>query len=145
VKISLKSAATSAAAVAAIGAAAAAPAAVADPLPTPQQLATLCAQATDPNVSYTGKQNLVQGGINPEDGHAADHDLHKAAKDGKFPQQFNVTNIAPAGPNQAQADVAITGPKLAGPVGKHLLFADVNGNWELTHDSALALLQAATS
>jgi hypothetical protein len=145
VKITLKSVATSATAAAAIGFAAVQPVAVADPLPSPQQLATLCAQATDPSVSYTTKQNLVQGGISPEDGHAADHDLRKAAHDGKFPQQFNVTNIAPAAPGEAQADVAITGPKLAGPVGKHLLFANQGGNWVLTHDSALALLQAATS
>jgi hypothetical protein len=74
----------------------------------------------------------------------ADHDLRKAYRDGKFPEQFNVTNIDPAGPNMAQADVAITGPKFAGPVTKHLLFVNQGGNWILQHDSALALLQAAT-
>jgi hypothetical protein len=74
----------------------------------------------------------------------ADHDLRKAFRDGKFPETFNVTNIAPAGPNVAQADVAISGPKFAGPVTKHLAFIDQGGNWILQHDSAIGLIQAAT-
>jgi hypothetical protein len=114
-------------------------------LPTPDQLAGLCNQVTDPGVSYTNKTSLVQGGISPDDGHGADHDLRKAYHDGKFPESFNVTNIQPAGPNEATADVAISGPKFAGPVTKNLLFANQGGNWVLTHDSALALVQAATA
>ena len=113
-------------------------------LPTPDQLSSLCTQATDPGVSYTTKTNLVENGITPDEGHVADHDLRKAYRDGKFPETFNVTNIAPAGPNAAQADVAISGPKFAGPVTKHLAFINQGGNWILQHDSALALLQAAT-
>src|SRR5262249_3077321 len=113
-------------------------------LPTPQQLSSLCNQVTDPGVSYTTKTNLVENGITPDEGHVADHDLRKAYRDGKFPEQFNVTNIQPAGPNMAQADVAITSPKFVGPVTKHLLFVNQGGNWILQHDSALALLQAAT-
>jgi hypothetical protein len=114
-------------------------------LPTPDQLANLCTQATDPGVSYTTKINLVENGITPDEGHVADHDLRKAYRDGKFPETFNVTNIAPAGPNAAQADVAISGPRFAGPVTKHLAFVNQGGNWVLQHDAALALLQAATS
>jgi hypothetical protein len=113
-------------------------------LPTPDQLSSLSTQATDPGVSYTTKTNLVENGITPDEGHVADHDLRKAYRDGKFPETFNVTNIAPAGPNAAQADVAISGPKFAGPVTKHLVFINQGGNWILQHDSALALLQAAT-
>ncbi len=114
-------------------------------LPTPEQLANLCTQATDPGVSYTTKINLVENGISPQEGHVADHDLRKAYRNGNFPEQFNVTNIQPAGPNMAQADVAISGPKFAGPVTKHLVFINQGGNWILQHDSALALLQAATA
>jgi hypothetical protein len=114
-------------------------------LPTPDQLSSLCTQATDPGVSYTTKTNLVENGITPDEGHLADHDLRKAYREGKFPETFNVTNIAPAGPNAAQADVAISGPKFAGPVTKHLFFVNQGGNWVLQHDAALALLQAATS
>ena len=96
-------------------------------------------------VSYTTKTNLVENGITPDEGHVADHDLRKAYRDGKFPETFNVMNIAPAGPNAVQADVAISGPKFAGPVTKHLAFINQGGNWVLQHDAALALVQAATS
>ncbi|MDT5255247.1 MAG: hypothetical protein QOD10_327 [Mycobacterium sp.] len=113
-------------------------------LPSPDQLSDLCNQVTDPGVSYTTKTNLVENGISPGEGHVADHDLRKAYRDGKFPETFNVTNIEPAGPNVAQADVAISGPKFAGPVTKHLAFIDQGGNWILQHDSAIGLIQAAT-
>ena len=43
-----------------------------------------------------------------------------------------------------QADVAISGPRFAGPVTEHLAFVNQGGNWVLQHDAALALLQAAT-
>jgi hypothetical protein len=114
-------------------------------LPTPDQLSGLCAQVTDPGVSYTNKTSMVQNGITPDEGRVADHDLRKAFRDGKFPEQFAVTNIQPAGPNVATADVAISGPKLAGPVTKNLAFVNQGGNWVLQHDSALALVQAATA
>ena len=114
-------------------------------LPTPEQLSSLCTQVTDPGVSYTTKTSLVENGISPQEGRGADHDLRKAYREGKFPESFAVTNIAPAGPNAAQADVAISGPKFAGPLTKHLIFVNQGGNWILQHGSALALLQAATS
>ncbi|ORV80974.1 hypothetical protein AWC11_27500 [Mycobacterium interjectum] len=114
-------------------------------LPSPEQLSTLCTQATDPGVSYTTKTNLVENGIAPDEGHVADHDLRKAYRNGNFPETFAVTNIAPAGPNMAQADVAISGPRFAGPVEKHLVFVNQGGNWILQHDAAIALIQAATA
>ncbi|MCV7029664.1 hypothetical protein [Mycobacterium sherrisii] len=114
-------------------------------LPTPDQLVNLCNQVTDAGVSYTTKTNLVQGGISPDEGHVADHDLRKAYRNGNFPETFTVTNIQPAGPNAATADVAIAGPKLAGPVTKNLAFVNEGGNWILQHDSALALVQAAAA
>jgi hypothetical protein len=113
-------------------------------LPAPDQVSSLCTQATDPGVSYTTKTNLVENGISPDEGRLADHDLRKAYRDGKFPESFNVTNIQPAGPNAATADVAISGPKFAGPVTKNLMFVNQGGNWILQHDAAIALLQAAT-
>ena len=114
-------------------------------LPTPDQLASLCNQATDPGVSYTTKNNLVENGITPGEGHVADHDLRKAYRNGNFPETFTVTNIQPAGPNMASADVAIGGPKFAGPVMKQLVFVNQGGNWVLQHDAAIALIQAASA
>ncbi|GBE64975.1 hypothetical protein MFM001_14370 [Mycobacterium sp. MFM001] len=114
-------------------------------LPSADQLANLCNQVTDPGERYTDKNNLVQGGIPQNEGMVADHDLRKAYRNGNFPEQFNVTNIAPAGPNAATADVAISGPKFAGPVTKQLAFVNENGNWIMQHDAAIALIQAATA
>lgn len=114
-------------------------------LPTPEQLSTLCTQVTDPGVNYRDKVNFVENGIPQNEGMVADHDLRKAYRNGNFPETFAVTNIAPAGPNMAQADVAISGPKFAGPVTKHLVFINQGGNWVLQHDAALALIQASTA
>ena len=115
------------------------------PVPSPEQLANLCSQITDPGVSYQAKFGLVENGISDDEGHVADHDLRKAYRDGDFPEQFNVTNIQPVPPNGATADVAITGPKFAGPVTKQLAFVNQGGNWVMQHDAAIALIQAATA
>jgi hypothetical protein len=117
----------------------------APPLPSPDQLSNLCNQVTDPGVSYETKFGLVENGISADEGHVADHDLRKASRDGNFPEQFNVTNIQPVAPNAVSADVAITGPKFAGPVTKQLVFIDQGGTWVMQHDSAIALVQAATA
>jgi hypothetical protein len=114
-------------------------------LPSPDQLANLCNQATDPGVSYTTKGNLVENGITPDEGHVADHDLRKAYRNGNFPETFTVTNIQPAGPGLASADVAIAGPKFAGPVTKQLVFVNQGGNWVLQHEAGIALIQAASA
>jgi hypothetical protein len=117
----------------------------APPLPSPDQLSNLCNQVTDPGVSYETKFGLVENGISADEGHVADHDLRKASRDGNFPEQFNVTNIQPVAPNAVSADVAITGPKFAGPVTKNLAFIDQGGTWVMQHDSAIALVQAASA
>ena len=114
-------------------------------LPSPEQLANLCNQVTDPGVSYETKFGLVENGISADEGHVADHDLRKASRNGNFPEQFNVTNIQPAGPTAVSANVAITGPKFAGPVNKQLAFINDGGNWIMQHDAAIALVQAASA
>jgi hypothetical protein len=113
-------------------------------LPTADQLAAICNQVTDPGVSYTTKNNVVQGGIPPNEGHDADHKLRQAYRDGYFPENFNVTNIQQAGPN-VTADVTTTGPKLAAPVTQNYTFVNDGGNWMMAHDSAVALIQTATA
>jgi hypothetical protein len=115
------------------------------PLPSPQQLTDLANRVTDPGVGYETKVGLVENGIQPGEGHIADHDLRKAFRNGNFPEQFAFTNIEPIPGNGASADVAITGPKFAGPVEKKLAFVDQGGTWVLQHDAALALVQAATA
>jgi hypothetical protein len=115
------------------------------PLPSPQQLSDLCNRVTDPGVGYETKIGLVENGIPPNEGHTADHDLRQAYRHGNFPEQFAVSNIESVAPNTVKADVAITGPRFAGPVEKDLVFIDQGGTWVLQHDAALALVQAATA
>ena len=115
------------------------------PLPSPEQLSDVCNRVTDPGVSYDTKVGLVENGIPPGEGHVADHDLRKAFRNGNFPEQFAVSNIQQIPGNGVKADVAITGPKFAGPVDKTLVFIDQGGTWVLQHDSALALVQAASA
>ena len=115
------------------------------PLPSPETLSDLATRLTDPGVSYEKKFGLVENGISADEGHVADHDLRKAFRNGNFPEQFAFTNIQPIGPNGVSADVAITGPKFAGPVNKQLAFVDQGGTWVLQHAAALALVQAASA
>jgi hypothetical protein len=112
-------------------------------LPTAGDLSSLCTNLTNPGVSYHSKTGLVAGGINDNDGRVADHDLREAFRDGKFPQSYDVTNIQPAGPNAATADVAISGPKFPQPVTQNLTFVN-QGGWLISPQSAQALVQAAT-
>jgi hypothetical protein len=117
----------------------------APPLPSPETLSDLATRLTDPGVSYETKFGLVENGISADEGHVADHDLRKAFRNGNFPEQFAFTNIQPIGPNGVSADVAITGPKFAGPVDKKLAFVDQGGTWVLQHEAAIALVQAASA
>jgi hypothetical protein len=113
-------------------------------LPTAGDLSSLCTNLTNPGVSYHSKTGLVAGGISDSDGRAADHNLRDAFREGKFPQSYDVTNIQPAGPNAATADVAIGGPKFPTPVTRNLTFVN-QGGWTISPESAQALIQAATS
>ncbi|OBJ55823.1 hypothetical protein [Mycobacterium sp. 1423905.2] len=111
-------------------------------LPTAGQLTGLLNSLADPNVSFTNKSNLVEGGIGGTEAHLADHELKKAAKNGDLPLAFTVSNIQPGAAGAATADVAVSGPKLATPVTQNVTFVN-QGGWVLSRNSAMALLQAA--
>jgi hypothetical protein len=119
------------------------PAPGAPDLPSAGDLSSLCTNLTNPGVSYHSKTGLVAGGISDEDGRDADHKLRDAFRAGNFPESFDVTNIQPAGPNAATADVAISGPKFPAPVTQNLTFVN-QGGWAISPQSAQVLLQAAT-
>lgn len=112
-------------------------------LPTPSQLTSVLTSLADPDVPFANKSGLVEGGISPTEAALADHALQKAAKKGQLPLSFTVTNIAPAGPAAATADVAVAGPKLSTPVTENVTFVD-QGGWMLSRSSAMSLLQAAS-
>jgi hypothetical protein len=112
-------------------------------VPTPDQLAGLLNRLADPNVSFTKKGNLVEGGMSGSTAHMADHELKKAAKNGDLPLAFDVTNIQPgATPGSVTAQVAVSGPKLPSGVTQNVTFIN-QGGWVLSRSSAMELLQAA--
>lgn len=112
-------------------------------VPTASQLTGILTSLADPNVSFTSKGDLVEGGIGGTEAHIADHQLKKAAKNGDLPLAFSVANIQPAAGNSATADVAVSGPKLSPPVTQNVTFVN-QGSWVLSRSSAMALLKAAS-
>ncbi|WP_406814980.1 hypothetical protein [Mycobacterium sp. M23085] len=112
-------------------------------VPTADQLTGVLTTLADPNVSFSSKGNLVQGGIGGMEAHVADKKLQKAAKNGDLPLSFDVTNIQPTAAGSASADVAVSGPKLPSPVTQNVTFVNQGGGWVLSRTSAMALLQAA--
>lgn len=121
-----------------------------DPVPAPATSVPTAAQLTgilnnlaDPNVSFTDKGNLVEGGIGGTEAHLADHQLKKAAKNGQLPLAFSIANIQPAAGGAATADVSVSGPKLSPPVTQNVTFVN-QGSWVLSRSSAMELLQAAS-
>jgi hypothetical protein len=109
-------------------------------LPTASQVSGLLSSLTDPSVSFVDKGNLVEGGIGGMQAHIADGELQKAAKNGDLPLTFNVSNIQPAAPGSATADVAFSGPKLPSPVTENVTFVN-QGSWILSRHSAVQLVK----
>jgi hypothetical protein len=108
-------------------------------VPSPGQLVGVLSGLQDPGVPFASKGNLVQGGVSDAEGRIADRQLRKASEKGQLPLSFKVTNIAPAGPGAATADVTTSGPRLA-PTTQNMTFVDEDG-WKLSRASALAVVQ----
>lgn len=110
------------------------------PLPSTDEVSGLLTKLTDAGISYKEKGNLVENGINQQEGHGLDHDLRKAYRHGELPYTFDVTDVAPTDPGQAVANVNISGPKMAQQT-QPIQLVD-QGGWVLSHDSAVGLMQA---
>lgn len=95
---------------------------------------------SDAGISYKEKSNLVENGIDPQEGHVLDHELRQAYRDGELPYNFDVLSVSPTVPNQAEAAVAISGPKMPAPQTVPLKLVD-QGSWVLSRDSATQLMQ----
>ena len=114
-----------------------------DALPTAGQLVGVLTSLADPAVPFASKGYLVEGGVDGAQAVVADHKLQKAQRKGQLPLAFSVANIAPGGPGVANADVTVSGPKMA-PRTMPLSFVN-QGNWELSRASATQLIQAASA
>lgn len=115
--------------------------AIADPgadLPTTDQLTGVLTGLADPGVPFAAKGYLIEGGIGRIEARAADGLMAKAVAKGQIPLTFAVSNIAPAGPGAASANVTATGAA-APPVIKNITFVD-QGGWKISRQSATAVL-----
>lgn len=115
--------------------------AIADPgadLPTTDQLTGVLTGLADPGVPFADKGYLIEGGIGRIEARAADGLMAKAVAKGQIPLTFAVSNIAPAGPGAASANVTATGAA-APPVIKNITFVD-QGGWKISRQSATAVL-----
>lgn len=112
---------------------------VASAPPTADEVAGMLTRLTNAGISYKEKGNLVENGIDQQDGHVLDHELRKAYRDGELPYTFNVLSVSPTTPGHAIAPVVISGPKLP----PHTVPLDLvdQGSWVISQDSAKALLQ----
>ncbi|MGW0158883.1 hypothetical protein ACWDUN_06125 [Mycobacterium sp. NPDC003323] len=149
---------TSAAAAGAVTAAAAGVSSVAAPAITPVVWDTPLPQLPAPELqaplvqtltvlagpgSFSGKAPYIQGGIGRIESIAADRAYNNAAREGKFPLTFNVADIDINGP-VATANVtatAATGGTATQPV--TFVAGPSPTGWQVSKQSALALLSAA--
>lgn len=109
-------------------------------LPSPDQLTGVLNGLADPNVPFSNKSYLVEGGLGLLESRTADKALQRAAEKGSLPLSFSVANIAPAGPGAASADVTASGPSTPA-ITQSLTFVD-QGGWKLSRTSAMTLLQS---
>lgn len=107
-------------------------------LPTADQLTGVLAALADPGVPFGAKGYLIEGGIGRIEARAADGLMQKAIAKGQLPLNFTVSNIAPAGPGAASANVTATGPAMP-PTTKNITFVD-QGGWKISRQSASAVL-----
>jgi hypothetical protein len=107
-------------------------------LPTADQLIGVLAALADPAVPFAAKGYLIEGGIGRLEARAGDGLMQKAIAKGQLPLNFAVSNIAPAGPGAASANVTATGPAMP-PTTKNITFVD-QGGWKISRISASAVL-----
>lgn len=107
-------------------------------VPTADQLNGVLVGLADPNVPFNAKGYLVEGGIGRVEARAADGLIKKAVAKGQLPLSFSVSNIAPAGPGAASANITASGPGLP-PTTQNITFVD-QGGWKISRASAATVL-----
>lgn len=112
-------------------------------LPTADQLTGVLAGLADPNVPFSAKGNLIEGGIGRVEARAADGLMKKAVAKGQVPLTFAVSNIAPAGPGAVTANVTATAPAMPATT-QNITFVD-EGGWKISRMSASAVLTLLSS
>jgi len=107
-------------------------------IPSTDQLNSVLYGLADPNVPFSSKSYLVEGGLGRLESRTADALMRKAVANGQVPLNFSIADIVPTGPGAASANVTATGPGMPATT-QAITFVDQNG-WKLSRSSASTLL-----
>ncbi len=106
--------------------------------PSADQLNSVLYGLADPNVPFSNKSYLVEGGLGRLEARTADALMRKAVANGQVPLNFSIADIVPAGPGAASANVTASGPGMPATT-QTITFVDQNG-WKLSRSSASTVL-----
>jgi hypothetical protein len=109
------------------------------PVPTPDQVAAIMDELTNPNIPAANKSDIVTPPFTDVQARRLDIVLNYLGGEGVFPLNFSVTDIQPAPNNLAGATVSnpISWHERHGGTGPVVL-AYQDGHWFITRDTALA-------
>ncbi|HEU0191294.1 MAG TPA: hypothetical protein VFR17_08490 [Mycobacterium sp.] len=113
--------------------------ACAGPVPTPDEVAGLLNQLTDPATPDPVRSGLVAGGLSPDELSVLDDHANRYGAYGSLPLGFVVTDIQPAPNNYAGATVSTPKP-WPGTAPQPLVLVEQGGHWLLDHDTTMTLL-----
>jgi hypothetical protein len=109
------------------------------PVPTVDEVLTVLAGLTDPDIPAANKTNIVTPGFSPDEAGTIDNHLTRMRVfGGILPLPFVVTDIEPAPNNSAGATVEITGSFRQRTNPHPIVLVDQGGHWLITHDTAMA-------
>ena len=100
------------------------------------------AELTDPNKPAAAKGDIVTPAFSPDEARTIDNHLRRMAAVQIVPLPFVVTDIQPAPNNLAGATLATTGSFHQVSKAKPIVLVNQHGHWFLTHDSAMAAMDA---
>jgi hypothetical protein len=113
----------------------------AGPVPSPDEVAGLLNQLTDPGTSDPAKAGLVAGGLSPEELSDIDDHVNWLDAHDFLPLDFIVTDIQPAPNNYAGATVRVPHQhQTMGTYPEPIALVEQGGHWLLDHDTTMTFL-----
>jgi hypothetical protein len=114
-----------------------------DSVPSVDQVVAILAELTDPNRPAASRTDIVTPGLAPGEAGTADDHLNHLNGRGYIPFNFVVTDIQPAPDNFAGATVTVQSNRPHTPTDPTpIVLVNEGGRWLVTHDAAIALLNA---
>jgi hypothetical protein len=112
-------------------------------VPSTDQVVAVLAELTDPGIPASNKTDIVTPGFSAEEAGTIDSHLNRMRTfGGLLPLPFVVRDIEPAPNNFAGATVNIVGGFRQNTGSRPIVLVNQGGHWLLTHDSAIAEMNA---